>query len=93
MSKSGLRIPMFYKFLAGCVALALLLIAGGSYVVHHQTRMKARGNYLAKHFKRYLDYQGGLGRAAAAVTSLIAHDPTVRAALSGPAPGAVPDDQ
>ena len=82
MERRPLRIPMFYKFLAGCVALAVLLIAGGAIVVHYQTRMESRGNYLVKHFKRYLEYQEGLGSAVASVADLIAHEPLLRSSLT-----------
>jgi methyl-accepting chemotaxis protein len=87
MARRPLRIPMFYKFLAGCVALAVLLIAGGGIVVHYETRMESRGNYLVKHFKRYLEYQEGLGSAVASVTDLIAHEPLLRASLTAVAAG------
>ena len=60
---SRFRFPMFLKFWIGCSALAALLIAGGVLVVRSETRMKSRGNYLEKHFKRYQDYQEGVGHA------------------------------
>lgn len=87
MARKPLRIPMFYKFLAGCVALAVLLVAGGGIVVHYQTRMESRGNYLVKHLKRYLDYQEGLGSAVASVTDLLAHEPLLRTSLTSLAAG------
>jgi methyl-accepting chemotaxis protein len=83
MARRPLRIPMFYKFLAGCVALAVLLIAGGGIVVHYQTRMTSRGDYMLRHFKRYLAYQEALGSAAASVTDFIASEPPLRSALVG----------
>jgi methyl-accepting chemotaxis protein len=83
MERRPLRIPMFYKFLAGCVALAVLLIAGGAIVVRYQTRMESRGNYMLRHFKRYLAYQEGLGSAAASVADFIASEPLLRSALMG----------
>jgi methyl-accepting chemotaxis protein len=73
---------MFFKFLAGCLLLAFLLILGGSVVVHLQTKMESRGNYLAKHFKRYLEYQQGLGRALSSVTELVAHEEPLRQAMA-----------
>jgi methyl-accepting chemotaxis protein len=88
MARKPLRIPMFYKFLAGCVALAVLLVAGGGIVVHYQTRMESRGNYLVKHLKRYLEYQEGLGSAVASVTDLLAHEPLLRTSMTGVAAGA-----
>jgi methyl-accepting chemotaxis protein len=88
MARKPLRIPMFYKFLAGCVALAVLLVAGGGIVVHYQTRMESRGNYLVKHLKRYLEYQAGLGSAVASVTDLLANEPLLRTSLTSLAAGA-----
>lgn len=88
MARKPLRIPMFYKFLAGCVALAVLLVAGGGIVVHYQTRMESRGNYLVKHLKRYLEYQEGLGSAVASVTDLLAHEPLLRTSMTSVAAGA-----
>jgi len=77
-----MRVPMFFKFLAGCLLLAILLIVGGTLVVHQKTRMASRGNYLEKHFKRYRDYQAGLGAAAATVAEVLANDSRIIAALA-----------
>jgi len=80
---------MFWKFFAGCLLLAILLIVGGTLVVHQKTRMTSRGNYLEKHFKRYRDYQAGLGAAAATVAEVLAHDSRLVGALTpGIDPGA-----
>ena len=84
MARRPYRIPMFFKFLAGCLSLAFLLIAGAGVVVHLRTRMESRGNYLEKHFKRYQDYQEGLGRAVSAAVDLVVHEPSLRQALTGP---------
>src|SRR5687768_10717337 len=73
---------MFLKFWIGCTALAGLLIAGGVLVVRSETRMKSRGNYLEKHFKRYRDYQEGLGRAVSSVADVMASDMRLRQALA-----------
>ncbi len=75
---------MFWKFLVGCLTLAFLLILGGYFVVRSETRMKSRGYYLEKHFKRYLNYQAGLGRAVASAADREAADPTLRRALAEP---------
>jgi methyl-accepting chemotaxis protein len=82
MASRRFRVPMFFKFLAGCLLLAFLLILGGSVVVHLQTKMESRGNYLVKHFKRYLEYQQGLGRALSSVTDLVAHEEPLRQAMA-----------
>ncbi|HUS63491.1 MAG TPA: methyl-accepting chemotaxis protein [Kofleriaceae bacterium] len=88
---------MFLKFWIGCAVLAGLLIAGGVLVVRSETRMKSRGNYLEKHFKRYLDYQEGLGRAVSSVADVMASDMRLKQALvgqppivTGPAPATPP---
>ncbi len=82
MARNGIRINMFWKFLAGCLLLAGLLLLGGYLVVRSETRMKSRGNYLEKHFKRYLNYQDGLGRAVSSVTDREANEPELRRALT-----------
>ncbi len=76
-----IRVPMIWKFLAGCGTLALLLILGGSFVVHEKTRRKSRGNYLEKHFRRYENYQAGLGSALSTVADLVASTPALRSAM------------
>ena len=37
MTARKLRFPMFFKFLVGCLALAALLIVGGTFVVRNET--------------------------------------------------------
>lgn len=88
MTQKIFRVPMFFKFLAGCLLLAFLLIFGGTYVVHLETKMKSRGNYLSKHFKRYIRYQEGLGRALVSVTDLISNSGELRRAMAGLEPDA-----
>jgi len=89
-----LRIPMFFKFLVGCLTLAGLLITGGVLVVRSETKMKSRGNYLKKHFMRYAQYQAGLGRGVSTVADRLAHSDELRRALAAngdeapPAPSA-----
>ncbi len=73
---------MFWKFLAGCLTLAGLLIFGGYMVVRSETQMKSRGRYLVKHFKRYLNYQDGLGRALSSAADREASNPALRRALA-----------
>ncbi|HUH04546.1 MAG TPA: methyl-accepting chemotaxis protein [Kofleriaceae bacterium] len=82
MTKRGLRIPMILKFLLGCLTLAGLLILGGYMVVRSETGMKSRGDYLAKHFKRYLNYQDGLGQAVSSIADREANEPELRKALT-----------
>jgi len=77
------RFPMFLKFWVGCAMLAALLIVGGVLVVRSETRMKSRGNYLEKHFKRYEEYQEGVGRAVSSVADVLASDMRLRQALTG----------
>src|SRR6185503_19205422 len=82
------RFPMFLKFWVGCAMLAALLIVGGVLVVRSETRMKSRGNYLEKHFKRYEEYQEGVGRAVSSVADVLASDMRLRQALTGEGGGA-----
>ena len=82
------RFPMFLKFWVGCSVLAALLIIGGVLVVRSETRQRSRTYYLEKHFKRYQEYQAGLGRSVSSVADLIAADPRLRQGLAGPPSGA-----
>lgn len=82
MKKKKRRFPMFLKFWVGCSTLAALLIIGGLLVVREETKMKSRGDYLAKHFKRYVEYQAGLGEAVSSVASMMASDSELARALS-----------
>ena len=79
---------MYWKFFLGCGALAGLLIYGGYRVVHNKTKMKSRGDYLAKHFNRYENYQNGLGRAVSSAADREANDPTLRRAMTPQPPAA-----
>ncbi len=83
------RFPMFLKFWIGCTLLATLLIVGGLLVVQSESRAVNRATYLEKHFDRYVKYQQGLGRGAASVAEVLAHDDRLRQALAG---GAEPLD-
>ena len=76
------RVPMFFKFLVGCLALAAMLITGGLLVVRSETKMKSRGNYLTKHFKRYAKYQEGLGRGVSTAADRVAQNPQLRELLA-----------
>ncbi len=76
------RIPMFFKFLVGCLTLAAMLILGGAWVVQSETKMKSRGNYLTKHYKRYAKYQEGLGRGVSSAADRIAQTPQLRVLLA-----------
>ena len=82
MAKRAWRIGMFWKFLAGCLLLAGLLLLGGYLVVRSETKMESRGDYLKKHFDRYLAYQDGLGRAVSSVADREANEPELRRALT-----------
>lgn len=83
MSRRKLRIPMFVKFLIGCLTLAGLLIVGGTYVVKNETQLRARGNYLKKSVRRMQGYTERVGRAMTGTLELLAGDPEMRAALAG----------
>ncbi len=91
MTKSKRRVPMFLKFWLGCSILATLLIIGGLLVVRAETKMKSRGDYLAKHYNRYEQYQEGLGQAVSSVAAMMASDAQLIKALSPPVSQAEPD--
>ncbi|HTJ42083.1 MAG TPA: HAMP domain-containing methyl-accepting chemotaxis protein [Kofleriaceae bacterium] len=93
----GLRVPLFIKFLIGNLLLAALLITGGYYVVKNETRFKNRGNFMDKHWKRFVSYVEGLGRATASAAEVVAMDDELQAALAAtradappPMPGTPP---
>jgi len=74
---------MFLKFLVGCLALAALLIVGGTYVVKTETQLRARGNYLKKSVGRLDGYIERVGRAMTGTLELLAADPELRAGVAG----------
>jgi methyl-accepting chemotaxis protein len=86
--EARLRVPLFVKFLIGNLALAALLITGGYLVVRSQAKLKDRGNYLDKHYKRFLGYMDGLSRALASTTEVVAADEDLVEALSAKQPNA-----
>ena len=85
MTTRKLRVPMFFKFLIGCLALAALLIIGGSFVVKNETRLRSRGNFLQKQERRLDGYLERVGRDMTATLELLATDDELRKAMS-PAP-------
>src|SRR5512139_2545792 len=76
-----LRFPMFWKFLVGCLLLAAFLIIGGTYVIKNETRMRSRGNYLAKGVRRLHGYIERAGQGMTGTLQLIAQDTELRTAL------------
>ncbi|HEX8112233.1 MAG TPA: hypothetical protein VF516_31080, partial [Kofleriaceae bacterium] len=96
MTARKLRFPMFFKFLAGCLALAALLIVGGTFVVRNETRLRSRGNYLQKQDRRLAGYLDRVGRDMTATLELLVSDAELRTAMSQlagvikPAPTAAP---
>jgi methyl-accepting chemotaxis protein len=90
-----LRFPMFTKFLIGCLALAAMLIIGGVMVVQNETRVRSRGAFMERQFRRYKGFQNGIGQAQASTVDYLAADPALRGALgrggetaAPPVPGA-----
>ena len=83
MSRRGLRIPMFVKFLVGCLTLAALLIVGGTLVVKDQTRLKSRGNFLQKQVRRLNGFVDTIGNAMTGALEHITAESDVRAAFTG----------
>ena len=71
MTARRLRFPMFFKFLVGCLALAALLIIGGTFVVRNETRLRSRGNYLQKQDRRLAGYLDRVGRDMTATLELL----------------------
>src|SRR6187551_220383 len=83
--KRSIRFPLFAKFFVGCLLLAALLIIGGTYVIKDETRLRSRGNFLAKSMRRL---QGSIeqgGRAVTGTAELLAVYPDLRAALANTA--------
>ncbi len=76
------RVPMFVKFLIGCLALAAFLIIGGTYVVKSETTLRSRGNYLVKHLRRLNGYVERVGKGMTGTLELIALEPELRSALA-----------
>nr|MBA2541001.1 hypothetical protein [Deltaproteobacteria bacterium] len=78
----GLRIPMFVKFLVGCLLLASFLIIGSTYVFEKETRLRARGNFLAKSVRRLHGYTERVGRGMTGQVELLASDTELRRAFT-----------
>jgi methyl-accepting chemotaxis protein len=83
-----LRFPMFFKFLVGCLALAALLIIGGTYVVKNETRFRSRGNYLQKQSRRLAGYMDRAGRGMTGTVEILASDDEIQKIDSDPAAAA-----
>ncbi|HEY0193913.1 MAG TPA: HAMP domain-containing methyl-accepting chemotaxis protein, partial [Kofleriaceae bacterium] len=77
-----LRFPLFFKFLIGCLALAALLIVGGTLVVRNETRLKSRGNYLQKQARRLDGYTDRVGRDMTVMLSLLVSDEELKKAMT-----------
>jgi methyl-accepting chemotaxis protein len=76
---------MFAKFLIGCLALAALLIIGGTYVVQNETQLRSRGNYLQKAVRRLAGYVDRVGQGMTGTLEILAVDPELRTAFFVPA--------
>jgi methyl-accepting chemotaxis protein len=74
---------MFFKLLVGCLTLAALLIIGGTYVVKNETRLRSRGNYLAKARRRLDGYVERVGRGMTGTVELLSADGELRAGVTG----------
>jgi methyl-accepting chemotaxis protein len=82
MTVRKLRFPMFFKFLVGCLALAALLIVGGTFVVKNETRLRSRGNYLQKQDRRLEGYTDRVGRDMTSMLELLASDDELRKVMT-----------
>jgi len=71
----GFRVTIFKKILGSCLALSTLIIGGWYAYTAIKLAREAKGPYLVKHFKRYVNYQHGLGEAVVSVASALASDP------------------
>src|SRR6185436_3202632 len=76
------RVPMFAKFLIGCLSLAAMLIVGGTYVVKKETQLRSRGNYLQKSARRLTGYVERVGQGMTGTLEILAGDPELREALA-----------
>src|SRR5262245_31138296 len=81
MARRRVRIPLFLKFLIGCLALAALLIVGGSYVVKNETQLRSRGNYLQKSARRLAGYVERVGQGMTGTLDILSADPALQAAF------------
>ena len=87
----GLRIPMFVKFLVGCLLLAAFLIIGSTYVFEQETRLRSRGNFLAKSVRRLYGYTERVGRGMTGQVEMLANDTELRRAFMAPPDPKTPD--
>jgi len=86
MTRTKLRFPLFAKFLLGCLLLAGLLIIGGTYVVKDETRLRSRGNFLAKGVRRLDGYLERTGQNLTGIAELVAADDETRDGMAPNAP-------
>jgi methyl-accepting chemotaxis protein len=87
-----LRFPMFLKFLLACLVLAGMLIFGGTLLVQKESTFRNRGNWLAKHLRRYVYFQDRVGRDMTGLVGVLVADSGLRAAVGATAGGAVPPE-
>src|SRR5215510_11410696 len=88
MIRPKVRFPLFAKFLSGCLLLAALLIIGGTYDVKDETRLRNRGNFLAKGLRRLDGYVERTGQNLTGTIELLAGDDEIRDGMSpNPPPG------
>src|SRR5262249_27501125 len=81
-ARRRLRVPMFAKFLIGCLSLAAMLIIGGTYVVKKETQLRSRGNYLQKSARRLAGYVERVGQGMTGTLEILAGDPELRGPLA-----------
>src|SRR5688572_28649323 len=83
-----LRFPMFLKFLLACLVLAGMLIFGGTLLVQKESTFRNRGNWLAKHLRRYAYFQDRVGRDMTGLVGVLVNDAALRTAVGGASPEA-----
>src|SRR5687767_72117 len=86
-----LRFPMFLKFLLACLILAGMLIFGGTLLVQKESTFRNRGNWLAKHLRRYTYFQERVGRDMTGLTAVVVNDAALRSATTAAAAGSGPE--
>src|SRR5262245_49149220 len=89
----SLRIPMFVKFLVGCLTLAALLIVGGTFVFKSETARPPQGNFLTKHLRRYQGYEERAGRGMTGALEILAEDPRLRTVMVPATPAPANDEK
>jgi methyl-accepting chemotaxis protein len=82
MQRKGFRFPIFWQILGGCVALSGLLILASYVYARHKAMAETQTRWVEAHLLRYQRIEEALGKSAASVTDIVAHDLALRRAMS-----------